>query len=50
MVKGHLAGFFIADPTWEQEDVDSIMEKLATTTETAPSAVLEDENFVIEKE
>ena len=50
VVKGHLAGFFIADPTWEQEDVDSIMEKLTTTTETAPSTVLEDENFVIEKE
>ena len=46
MVKGPLAGFIIADPKWEQEDVDSIMEKLSLPTEIVTSPVLEDENFI----
>ena len=50
MVKGPLAGFIIADPKWEPEDVDSIMEKLSLPTEIVTSPVLEDENFMIEKE
>ena len=50
VVKGPLAGFFIADPKWEPEDVDSIMEKLSLPTEIVTSPVLEDENFMIEKE
>ena len=50
VVKGPLAGFIIADPKWEPEDVDSIMEKLSLPTEIVTSPVLEDENFMIEKE
>jgi hypothetical protein len=50
VVKGPLAGFIIADPDWEQKDVDSIMEKLSMPTEIVTSLVLEDENFIIEKE
>lgn len=50
VVKGPLAGFIIADPKWETEDVDSIMEKLSLPTEIVTSPALEDENFVIEKE
>lgn len=37
-------------PQWEPEDVDSIMEKLSLPTEIVTSPVLEDENFMIEKE
>ena len=50
VVKGPLAGFIIADPKWEPEDVDSIMEKLSLPTEIVTSPMLEDENFMIEKE
>lgn len=50
VVKGPLAGFIIADPKWGPEDVDSIMEKLSRPTEIVTSPVLEDENFMIEKE
>jgi len=50
VVKGPLAGFIIADPQWETEDVDSIMEKLSHSTDTVTPPALEDENFVIEKE
>ena len=50
VVKGPLAGFIIADPKWGPEDVDSIMEKLSLPTEIVTSPMLEDENFIIEKE
>jgi len=50
VVKGPLAGFIIADPKWGPEDVDSIMEKLSRPTEIVTSPMLEDENFMIEKE
>lgn len=50
VVKGPLAGFIIADPKWDSEDVDSIMEKLSQPTETVTPPALKDENFVIEKE
>ena len=50
VVKGPLAGFIIADPLWGPNDVDSILEKLSLSTQIASSILLEDENFMIEKE
>ena len=50
VVKGPLAGFIIADPTWNASEADSIIEKLPMPTEVVTSSVLEDENFMIEKE
>ncbi|MDO4564669.1 MAG: recombinase family protein [Clostridia bacterium] len=49
VVKGSLAGFMIADTSWEPEFVDSIIVKLFETT-TPPMDITEDENFIIEKE
>jgi len=52
VVRGPLAGFMVADPTWSVEDVDGILERLAKQSEAlAPQPLLEgDENFMIEKE
>ena len=49
VVKGPLAGFMIADTSWEPDFVDSILEKLSKT-ETPPATIAEDDNFTIEKE
>lgn len=49
VLKGCLAGFIIADPSWDTDDVESILEKFFTETKPIPT-IMEDENFVIEKE
>lgn len=50
MVKGPLAGFMITDPKWGPDDVEIIMKQLSIQEEFTTSPVLEDENFMIEKE
>ena len=49
VVKGPLAGFMIADTSWDAEFVDSLLVKLSDTN-TPPAESVEDENFTIEKE
>lgn len=51
VVKGPLAGFMIADPTWDSGDVENIMQKLSEQYHPASEPMLEDdENFTVEKE
>lgn len=51
VVKGPLAGFMIADPTWDSGDVENIMQKLSEQYHLASEPMLEDdENFTVEKE
>ena len=50
VVKGPLAGFIIADPLWGADDVETIMQKLSVQSEIITFPVLEDENFIVEKE
>lgn len=51
VVKGPLAGFIIADPAWNSEDVESVLKKLYVNAEDVhDSMLMDDENFMIEKE
>lgn len=51
VMKGYLAGFYIVDPSWTQEDVEGFFEKLYDpNTEPPVQDTVEDENFEIEKE
>lgn len=51
VVKGPLAGFFIIDPTWDEQDVEDIIARSSNTTEPlSPDTIEEDGDFYIEKE
>ena len=51
IVKGPLAGFFIIDPTWDEQDVEEIIARSSNTTQPlSPDNIEEDGDFYIEKE
>ena len=51
VIKGPLAGFMITDPKWDTVDVVAIWAQLLEKqTHTSEPMLLEDENFMIEKE
>ena len=51
IVKGALAGFYIIDPSWEEQDVEDIIFRASETAQPiSPDSVEEDGNFYIEKE
>lgn len=51
VIKGPLAGFFFMNPSWTEDDVDSIYEKLLEPVNPKPvNIIVDDENFIIEKE
>jgi len=51
VIKGPLAGFMIADLKWNTADVDAIWAQLfEKPTQTSTSILVDDENFMIEKE
>lgn len=51
IVKGPLAGFFIIDPTWDEQDVEDIIARSSNTTQPlSPDSIEEDGDFYIEKE
>ena len=51
IVKGTLAGFYITDPSWEEQDVEDIIFRASETAQPiSPDSVEEDGDFYIEKE
>lgn len=50
VAKGPLAGFFVLDPTWRDEQLDSVYAQMLEKQNTTLAVLEEDKDFYIEKE